>query len=71
MSNKRDKKTPEQIAWEMFEKSGNPSYYLLYKKLNIPNMKKIRCKLCILFCLWIDFFVFLCYNVWWNNAVNR
>ena len=33
MSNKRDKKTPEQIAWEMFEKSGNPSYYLLYNKL--------------------------------------
>lgn len=32
MSDKK-KRTPEQIAWELFEKSGNPTYYVLYKKL--------------------------------------
>lgn len=26
-------KTPERIAWDLFEKTGNPSYYMLYKKL--------------------------------------
>ena len=30
---KNNKKNPEQIAWDMFEKTGNPSYYMLYKKL--------------------------------------
>lgn len=26
-------KMPENVAWELFEKTGNPSYYMLYKKL--------------------------------------
>ena len=26
-------KSPADSAWEMFEKTGNVSYYLLYKKL--------------------------------------
>ena len=26
-------KKPEDTAWEMFEKTGKPGYYLLYKKL--------------------------------------
>ncbi len=26
-------KTPEKAAWELFEKTGNPCYYMLYKKL--------------------------------------
>jgi len=26
-------KNPEQLAWEMFEKTGNPAYYMLYKRL--------------------------------------
>jgi len=26
-------KTPEQSAWELFEKTGKPGYYMLYKKL--------------------------------------
>lgn len=32
---KMDKKDigPAEAAWEMFEKTGNISYYLLYKKL--------------------------------------
>lgn len=29
----KKKKKPEEIAWDMFEKTGNPSYYMLYKKL--------------------------------------
>ena len=29
----KKKRTPEKIAWDMFEKTGNPSYYMLYKKL--------------------------------------
>ena len=29
----KNQKMPERIAWEMFEKSGNPAYYMLYKKL--------------------------------------
>ena len=33
MNDKGNKKSPEQIAWELFEQSGNPSYYMLYKKL--------------------------------------
>lgn len=28
-----DFKNPEDSAWEMFEKTGNISYYLLYKNL--------------------------------------
>lgn len=36
MENK-GKKTPEQIAWSMFEKTGNPAYYMLYKKLKGLN----------------------------------
>lgn len=32
--NKNNKaKNPEKIAWELFEKTGNPTYYRLYKKL--------------------------------------
>ncbi len=27
------KKDPAQIAWEMFERTGKVSYYMLYKKL--------------------------------------
>jgi hypothetical protein len=27
-------RTPADSAWDMFEKTGNVSYYLLYKKLN-------------------------------------
>ena len=26
-------KRPEDVAWEMFEKTGKPGYYMLYKKL--------------------------------------
>ena len=26
-------KTPEKIAWELFEKTGKPGYYMLYRKL--------------------------------------
>ena len=33
MRENKGKKNPEQIAWELFEQTGNPSYYLLYKKL--------------------------------------
>ncbi len=33
MSKKHGEKTPEVIAWELFEKTGNPNYYRLYKKL--------------------------------------
>ena len=29
----RDKDAAE-LAWKMFEKTGNVSYYMLYKKLN-------------------------------------
>ncbi len=29
---KKDKK-PQDVAWDMFEKTGNVNYYLLYKKL--------------------------------------
>lgn len=28
-----DFKNPEDSAWELFEKTGNVSYYMLYKKL--------------------------------------
>ena len=28
-----DNKTPEENAWELFEKTGRIGYYLLYKKL--------------------------------------
>lgn len=30
---KKRAEPPERVAWKMFEKTGNPSYYLLYKKL--------------------------------------
>lgn len=26
-------KDPEKAAWELFEKTGYPGYYMLYKKL--------------------------------------
>ena len=26
-------KDPEKVAWELFEKTGKPGYYMLYKKL--------------------------------------
>ena len=26
-------KKPEDSAWELFEKTGKPGYYMLYKKL--------------------------------------
>lgn len=29
----KKKTTPEDVAWKMFEKTGNPAYYSLYKKL--------------------------------------
>ena len=29
----KKEKSPLDIAWEMFEKTGNPAYYQLYKKL--------------------------------------
>ncbi len=29
----KEEKTASQIAWELFEKTGNLSYYMLYKKL--------------------------------------
>ena len=29
-------KKPEDAAWEIFEKTGNPVYYSLYKKLKNP-----------------------------------
>lgn len=31
---KKQTKNPIDSAWEMFEKTGNVSYYLLYKRLN-------------------------------------
>jgi len=30
---KKTKKTPRDAAWELFEKTGNVSHYLLYKEL--------------------------------------
>lgn len=33
MDKKDNENIPEKIAWDMFEKTGNPAYYLLYKKL--------------------------------------
>lgn len=33
MKEKKERKAPHEIAWEMFEKTGNISYYLLYNKL--------------------------------------
>lgn len=30
---KKSVKNPRDIAWEMFEKTGNVSHYLLYKNL--------------------------------------
>lgn len=29
------------MAWELFEKTGNPSYYMLYKKLKGTQDDKI------------------------------
>ena len=28
---------PEELAWDMFEKTGNISYYLLSKKLSVEE----------------------------------
>ena len=33
-------KKPEEIAWEMFEKTGKTGYYMLYKKLKGGNVKE-------------------------------
>ena len=33
MGKKFSDKTPVDTAWDMFEKTGNLSYYLLYKRL--------------------------------------
>mgnify|MGYP002522688070 CR=1 FL=1 len=33
ISMKKTYELPEDIAWKMFEKTGNPSYYMLYKKM--------------------------------------
>ncbi len=30
---KNKQKSPSDIAWEMFEKTGDPAHYMLYKKL--------------------------------------
>ncbi len=29
----KEEKTASEIAWELFEKTGNLSYYMLYKRL--------------------------------------
>lgn len=29
----KEEKSAREIAWELFEKTGNLSYYMLYKKL--------------------------------------
>ena len=29
----REKKSAKELAWEMFEQTGNMSYYMLYKRL--------------------------------------
>ncbi len=29
----RKARSAKQIAWEMFEETGNPTYYMLYKQL--------------------------------------
>ncbi len=29
----KEEKTAREIAWELFEKTGNLSYYMLYKRL--------------------------------------
>lgn len=31
---------PEELAWEMFEKTGKPGYYMLYKKLKNKTDKQ-------------------------------
>ena len=33
MDNNKGIKPPEEIAWDLFEQTGNPIYYSLYKKL--------------------------------------
>lgn len=30
----REEKSARDIAWELFEKTGNVSYYMLYKRLD-------------------------------------
>lgn len=35
-------KKPEDSAWEMFEKTGKPGYYMLYKKLKAERDKSKR-----------------------------
>lgn len=30
---RKQSKTAQQIAWEMFEQTGNVAYYMLYKQL--------------------------------------
>ena len=32
-------KKPEDVAWQMFEKTGKLGYYMLYKKGNMPTAK--------------------------------
>ena len=32
-------KKPEDSAWEMFEKTGKPGYYMLYQKLKNKTEK--------------------------------
>ncbi len=32
-------RTPKDIAWEMFEKTGNTGYYLLFKELDVKKKK--------------------------------
>lgn len=33
-------KKPEDTAWELFEKTGKPGYYMLYKKLTAKDKEK-------------------------------
>jgi hypothetical protein len=33
MENKKNARKPEEVAWELFEKTGKPCYYSLYKRL--------------------------------------
>ena len=37
-------KKPEEMAWEMFEKTGKPGYYMLYKKLKgkSDNLRRVE-----------------------------
>ena len=33
MKEERERRTAEEIAWDMFEETGNISYYMLYHEL--------------------------------------